>query len=604
MDAVPFTLPPVSSSVCVYCSAVHFEVIMLKKSAIAIAVLSVVLSAATSAAVFEANSVGRNEETAVKNVKVRAVRDAMQKMVDQNFIKSHVKEIRTEIIMKSDDFIIGTQISSSTATESGNVNVSASVDVDEKRLAASLLCLGADVNVFYRPSEPAKCNTGESSGSVAETAVATVPVNQDDPVIRPVSPKLFEDSAPFNGTPVTDDMNTAAELMVETMVSAVASAMRPNSGNVTVQRMFKSEDGGVVYELLDNNISFLRMSANTAVNGDTVDTSMKFDEENLKKVLENMPSFLHDMFRHALASFRIRYDPRSDTAKLSYELNGKLNLGKTEFECRNSRQTVTLYDLLARPAMLFDLKNRIDKISVYSQDGKSVHNFYNAVLEVQNRPEVNIVRIGMEKYAGNTGKFGPITIDQPSLEFVSRRAEDGGDNLFDYGIRKRIIAFTGLGMEIRDAELTLGLRNLNLTGLAQLCRSTAENPLTAVSSVQCLTGAVNTPLLADSMKNLFTETSELDLNLKAKLHNQPLEFAASAYLGNINPNERNAFANARIKGYLKVGSGIFSMQQYHLQDMAPYARGFAGDPNAAVYEYEILYADGRLSINGNTVFGQ
>ena len=109
---------------------------MLKKSAIAIAVLSVALSIATSAAVFEANSVGRNEETAVKNVKVRAVRDAMQKMVDQNFIKSHVKEIRTEIIMKSDDFIIGTQISSSTATESGNVSVTASVDVDEKRLAA------------------------------------------------------------------------------------------------------------------------------------------------------------------------------------------------------------------------------------------------------------------------------------------------------------------------------------------------------------------------------------------------------------------------------------------------------------------------------------
>ena len=53
MDAVPFTLPPVFSSVCVYCSAVHFEVIMLKKSAIAIAVLSVALSVATSAAVFE-----------------------------------------------------------------------------------------------------------------------------------------------------------------------------------------------------------------------------------------------------------------------------------------------------------------------------------------------------------------------------------------------------------------------------------------------------------------------------------------------------------------------------------------------------------------------
>ncbi len=585
---------------------------MLKKSALAAVVLSAALSAVSFAANFDASAVGSDEATAVKNVHVKAVRDAMQKMIDQNFIRTHIKEIRKEIIMKSDDFVIGTQISSSIATESGNVNVTASMDIDEKRLASSLLCLGADVNVFYRPSEPAKCNadgslasvSGEPSEAVAETVVTTVPVNTATPVIRPISLKLFEDSAPFTGSPVTDDLNSATELMVEAIISAVASGLNPNSGNVTVQRMSKSENGGIVYELLYNNISFLRMSANSVVNGDTVDTRLAIDDENLKMVLENMPPYLRDIFRHALATFIIRYDPRSNTANLSYDLNGKFNLGNLEFECNNSKQTVALYDFIARPASLFDLRNRIDKISFYSPNEKSAHNYYNAVLEVQNRPEVNIVRIGIEKYAGNTRNLGPITIDRPSIEFVSRRAEDGGDNLFDYGIRKRIKAFTGLGMDIRDAELTLGLRNLNLNSLARTCHSTVENPLTAVSSIQCLTGDGNTAKLVGSIKDLFTETAEVDLSLKAKLNNQSLEFAASAYLGNINLEDESSFAKARVKGYLKVDSGIFNMPQYHLQDMAPYAIGFARDPNATVYEYEILYMDGRLSINGRTVFGE
>ncbi|MBQ8707377.1 MAG: hypothetical protein IJ523_04765 [Succinivibrionaceae bacterium] len=591
---------------------------MFQKSPLAAVVLSATISAAAYASTFEADSVGRDEASAVKNAQVKAVRDAMRKMIDQDFIKSHVREIRSEIIMKSDDFVIGTQIGSSAATESGNVKVSASVEVDDRKLASSLLCLGADVNVFYRPAEPVGCNAGgsaasgtsepssatETSSVSPQTAAAPPAFNLQDLVIRPVSPKLFEDAAPFVGSPVTDDMNVATDIIGQAVATGVATAIKTNPGHVAAQRLFKSDDGGVVYDLLEDNVSFLRMIVHSAARGDTVDSRIAFDEENLKKVLKKAPPFLHDTLGHALATFAVRYQPLLDIADISFDLNSRLNLADIEVECNNARQMLTLYDFISTHGRRFDLKNRIDRISVSDPEGKSAHNYYNLALEVQNRPEVNLVRIGLEKYAGNTRKFGPVTVERPSLELAARRAADGGDNHFDYGIRKRVKAFTGLGMDIRDAELTLGLRDLDFTSLSQICHGTAENPINVISAVNCIVGAEDmNALLVGSMKGFFASSSGADLSLKATLNNQPLELAASAYLGNVK-DDMNSFAVAPFKGYLRVGSGIFDMPQYHLQDMAPFAKGFAKDPNAAVYEYDILYIDGKLSINGKTVFGQ
>ena len=95
----------------------------------------------------EVKSVGKDENTAIVNAQVAAVRTVMNDMLQQDFVKSHVKELRG-IIAKADNYSAKPVISSSNK-KNNRVELTATVEVNKEALSEALRAMGATIVKSY-----------------------------------------------------------------------------------------------------------------------------------------------------------------------------------------------------------------------------------------------------------------------------------------------------------------------------------------------------------------------------------------------------------------------------------------------------------------------
>ena len=101
---------------------------------------SMILAAFSSCAVAQVVSVeakGKDEKVARTNACVAAARQMMLQMTEDSFVKSHGKQIRSEIISKADSFVTSVKITEQKQNGKTLV-IRADVDVDRTVLAGAL----------------------------------------------------------------------------------------------------------------------------------------------------------------------------------------------------------------------------------------------------------------------------------------------------------------------------------------------------------------------------------------------------------------------------------------------------------------------------------
>ena len=112
---------------------------------------SMILAAFSSCAVAQVVSVeakGRDEKVARTNACVAAARQMMLQMTEDSFVKSHGKQIRSEIISKADSFVTSVKITEQKQNGKTLV-IRADVDVDRTVLAGALSAMGATIVKSY-----------------------------------------------------------------------------------------------------------------------------------------------------------------------------------------------------------------------------------------------------------------------------------------------------------------------------------------------------------------------------------------------------------------------------------------------------------------------
>ena len=112
---------------------------------------SMILATFSSCAVAQVVSVeakGKDEKVARTNACVAAARQMMLQMTEDSFVKSHGKQIRSEIISKADSFVTSVKITEQKQNGKTLV-IRADVDVDRTVLAGALSAMGATIVKSY-----------------------------------------------------------------------------------------------------------------------------------------------------------------------------------------------------------------------------------------------------------------------------------------------------------------------------------------------------------------------------------------------------------------------------------------------------------------------
>ena len=214
---------------------------------------SMILAAFSSCAVAQVVSVeakGKDEKVARTNACVAAARQMMIQMTEDSFVKSHTKQIRSEIISKADSFVTSVKITEQKQNGKTLV-IRADVDVDRTVLAGALSAMGATIVKSYadvleerRKNETEGLKTIFGHDVALQTAAVPLkPVNG----IRPVT--TSRESYSVCSTPFPDIMRPPAETtapIIRWFHQMYPLIMRNPAA--TVSPIMKSEwIGGTVY---------------------------------------------------------------------------------------------------------------------------------------------------------------------------------------------------------------------------------------------------------------------------------------------------------------------------------------------------------------------
>ncbi len=131
----------------------------------------------------EVKSVGKDENTAIVNAQVAAVRTVMNDMLQQDFVKSHVKELRG-IIAKADNYSAKPIISSSNK-KNNRVELTATVEVNKEALSEALRAMGATIVKSYKDIYAERLNLTKQVfqkffGNQGELLVKSIPAKLTD----------------------------------------------------------------------------------------------------------------------------------------------------------------------------------------------------------------------------------------------------------------------------------------------------------------------------------------------------------------------------------------------------------------------------------------
>ncbi|SFS36391.1 hypothetical protein SAMN02910357_00340 [Succinivibrio dextrinosolvens] len=131
----------------------------------------------------EVKAVGKDENTAIVNAQVAAVRTVMNDMLQQDFVKSHVKELRG-IIAKADNYSAKPVISSSNK-KNNRVELIATVEVNKEALSEALRALGATIVKSYKDIYAERLNLTKQVfqkffGNHGELLVKSIPAKLTD----------------------------------------------------------------------------------------------------------------------------------------------------------------------------------------------------------------------------------------------------------------------------------------------------------------------------------------------------------------------------------------------------------------------------------------
>ena len=181
-----------------------------------------ILAAFSSCAVAQVVSVeakGKDEKVARTNACVAAARQMMIQMTEDSFVKSHTKQIRSEIISKADSFVTSVKITEQKQNGKTLV-IRADVDVDRTVLAGALSAMGATIVKSYadvleerRKNETEGLKTIFGHDVALQTAAVPLkPVNGIRPVTDETVPgATSRESYSVCSTPFPDIMRPPAE---------------------------------------------------------------------------------------------------------------------------------------------------------------------------------------------------------------------------------------------------------------------------------------------------------------------------------------------------------------------------------------------------------
>lgn len=582
---------------------------MFKKSTLAV-LLSTICAFSASAMTVDVSSVGKDEAAALKSASVKAVRDVMIKMTGDDFVKSHVKEVRSEIILKADQYVAGTNVVSSEAADGGNVKLQVNVDVDETKLASALTSLGADVDAAYRPKEDA--NSGGSESSSAQT---TTPGTQTSETQTAQAPGAFFDPADFPAVPSVSIPGVSAALPAPAVTAYAGdpksagrhatSLIATGAGDIlnlfsdkikVVPNTAADTDTSFVYDVLAEGKKLFSATMTNAYGSNFVDTILTYDS-GFDSLLENLPEAARPLVKDAFRSVRSHYDLSADTAQITFGLSGKIDAKPESISWKNARSKVTLYGA-SKNSSEFDMHYVADEFSrddgegwkMSAKDGSYVY---------QNRADRNLLRVHAGKIdAGD--EDGGMTISDLAFGFESGPSADKVVNMVDYSWGVWLGQFKGYGMDITDVGAGIGFRNLNLSSVAQICGAAKDQPLTAGAFLKC---AIQKQNDFDSEKMFFSmlqNATSLDLKLQAKLDGHPVDLSGSVTFGDVKDFSDGDTVGEKmtLSADLKLARALFDLKQYQLDGVKDFAVKFVGDPNADVYEFHMELRGGNFTING------
>ena len=127
------------------------------------------------APVYSVTAKGKDSAAAGGNARVAALRSAMKEMAGDDFVKAHSKEIRSQVILRYQDFT-GAPLNAAAGKSGKLVEMKADVAVDARRLADALSAMGAEVVLPEPPKDTIAAASGDGTPENPET-----PANTDTP---------------------------------------------------------------------------------------------------------------------------------------------------------------------------------------------------------------------------------------------------------------------------------------------------------------------------------------------------------------------------------------------------------------------------------------
>ena len=154
-----------------------------------------------------------------------------------------------------------------------------------------------------------------------------------------------------------------------------------------------------------------------------------------------------------------------------------------------------------------------------------------------------------------------------------------------------------IGYDYSGNRIELTVSNLNLDGIAGICGVAKDDHLSVVSTFVCV--AEHGDELLDAAATMIRKNTTVNLNSFTKMGGSPVSLTASLSVDQKadESSPDSIIAGLNITADLKLDKEVLSKEQYGLQELSDMAVKYAKDPEAAEYEFHIVYQGGELKIN-------